>query len=78
METKVEVLYFGAAKEIAGVASEVIDAGDTASLMKILADKYPGIGRLPLRLAVNSVLAREDCSLKSGDRVALLPPFAGG
>ena len=78
MESRIEVLYFGAARDISGVASEVLDAEDTASLMKIITDKYPGISRVPLRLALNSVLLKEERSLKSGDRVALLPPFAGG
>jgi molybdopterin converting factor small subunit len=74
----VKVLYFGAAREITGIDYEGIDADDTVSLRLRLLDKYPGMKTLPFRLALNSTLLKEDASLKESDKIAVLPPFAGG
>lgn len=74
----VTVLYFGAAREITGIDFEGINADDTASLRLRLLEKYPGMKSLPFRMALNSTLLKEDSSLKESDKIAVLPPFAGG
>lgn len=64
--------------EIAGKAEEELEASDTEGLKSLINDHYPEIGTLPFRLALNGSLLKEEAALKSGDKVAVLPPFAGG
>ncbi|MCI0522529.1 MAG: MoaD/ThiS family protein [Bacteroidales bacterium] len=74
----VRVLYFGVAREITGKAEEELNAADTGSLKLIIALNYPEIRSVPFRLALNGTLLKEEVSLENGDKIALLPPFAGG
>jgi len=78
MGSKVRVLYFGAAQEIAGKADEELTAGDTASLRREILDRYPAMRNISFRMALNRTLLREDSDLKENDLIAILPPFQGG
>jgi molybdopterin converting factor small subunit len=78
MEARIEVLYFGQAREITGINSEEFTAGDTSSLRSRILDKYPRIGTLPFLLALNCRVIKEESLLKDNDTVAILPPFEGG
>lgn len=80
---RVLVLYFAAAKEAAGCASETIDLPDgatVASLMGIVSRARPALARLlpALRAAVGERFAPPSEVLESGDTIALLPPASGG
>ncbi len=78
MSTTVTVLYFGAAGEIAGKPSEVMEADDTDTLCNRILEKYPAMETVPFRLALNRVLIKEGSPLKENDIIAILPPFKGG
>lgn len=79
----VRVLFFGAARDVAG-QSEVdltltgpTDAADAfAQLQRI----YPELRRFgrSLLFAVNQVYAPRDCQVQDGDELALFPPVSGG
>ena len=80
---RVLVLYFAAAKEAAGIASETIDiaAGTTvAALLEHAVRSHPALARLAnvLRVAVDERFAPSTHVLEAGDAVALLPPASGG
>ncbi len=78
MSAAVTVLYFGAAKQAVGKSSEVIYAGDTTTLCSQILEKYPSIRTVTYRLALNSVMLKEESLLKENDIIAILPPFEGG
>lgn len=76
----VTIKYFGAIEEVTGIAGESFSLDQSSSLQDIkkqLLDKYEGMNDLSFQLAVNQSLA-ESATLKDGDEVAVLPPFAGG
>ncbi len=74
----VKVLYFGIAQEIAGTVEEEFAAEGTAGLRKMIAEKYPRMNSVSFRLALNGRLLTAETSLKENDKIAVLPPFAGG
>jgi len=78
MSVTVTVLYFGAAKEVAGKPSEVLSAGDTTTLCSQILEKYPSMGSISFRLALNRIMLKEESALKKNDIIAILPPFKGG
>ena len=76
----ITIKYFGAIEEVTGVGEELVSSSDFETLDELkshLLSKYQGIGQLSFQLALNQLLT-ESASLKDGDEVALLPPFAGG
>lgn len=78
MDNVVKVLYFGAAQELTGKSSEELIAGDTASLRRVIIEKYPSMRNLSFRIALNRNLLREESLLRENDEIAILPPFQGG
>lgn len=74
----VQIHYFGIAGEITGVIIEEMDAADIGDLRSQILKKYPALKNIRFRFAVNSTLLNEERKLAEGDRIALLPPFAGG
>ena len=78
MSDVVKVLYFGAAQEMAGRASEEFAAGDTAALRRVILEKYPAMRNLAFRVALNRILLKEESLLRENDVIAILPPFEGG
>lgn len=80
---RVLVLYFAAAKQAAGCASETIDLPDgatVASLLEAVTRARPPVARLVpmLRVAVGEHFALPAQVLEAGDTIALLPPASGG
>jgi len=80
---RVDVLYFAAAREAAGPASETIDleAGATvAALLAHVVRLHPPLAPLEraLAVAVDERFATRDVVLRDGAVVALLPPASGG
>jgi len=76
----VTIKYFGAIEEVTGIARESVSLDSSDSLEAIkqqLLSKYPGLEQLSFQIAVNQSLA-DSATLKNGDEVAFLPPFAGG
>jgi sulfur-carrier protein len=86
----ITVRYWAAARAAAGVASDVLPAGDMTTLADVLAavrTLHEDRPRLSDVVAVCSVLVGDkpvgsadprDVVLAAGDTVELLPPFAGG
>jgi molybdopterin converting factor subunit 1 len=81
---EVEIQYFAAARELAGCAQEQIalpaPSIEVAALRQLLAARHPRLGALldRMRLAVNDELDPEPGPIRAGDRIAVLPPVAGG
>ena len=76
----VDVRYFAAAAEAAGVEEETLDAETVGALRALLADRYGAPMERVLAsgsFLVDGVVSR-DLSLALGSRVDVLPPFAGG
>ena len=76
----VEVRYFAAAAEAAGVEEESLDADTVGALRSLLASMYGAPMERVLAsgsFLVDGVVSR-DPSVALGSRVDVLPPFAGG
>jgi len=77
-----QILYFAAAREAAGVAREALEAAPptVAALRELLAARHPALARvLPrCRLAVDEAFADDATPLREGAEVAVVPPVAGG
>ena len=79
----VTILYFAAARERAGVATEALDLPDGATAAQALAaacERHPALQALAgkLRLAIDQDFAQPDRKLRDGCEVALIPPVSGG
>jgi len=82
MEIKVQILAFGACKDIIGSNKyeQQLPESSTVSVFKTkLYSDYPDLKRLnSLFLAVNEEYADDEHSLADGDTIALIPPVSGG
>lgn len=79
----VEVLYFAALRDLAGVSSEriaLVEATPVSALLATLEERHEGIrGRLQaVRVAVNEEFTETSTTLRGGEVVALIPPVSGG
>jgi MoaE-MoaD fusion protein len=79
----VRVLFFGAAREIAGhdEISLTLDAPASArTAFEEILSSYPELRRFgrSLLFAVNQEYARDDREVRSGDELAIFPPVSGG
>ena len=79
---RVTVLFFGAARDIAGhtemeVSLNAVNAGNA---LEELLEKFPELRRFgrSLLFAVNQEYAQSDREIKDGDELALFPPVSGG
>ena len=76
---EVKVLFFGVLAEVSGTAfKHYRDVKSMGDLKLRIQDDYPEIVHYNFRVSLNSEITDEDSTLKSGDEVALMPPFAGG
>ncbi len=80
---RVTLLYFAAARERAGLSSEVLDLADGATAAQALeaaCARHPGLQPIAgrLRVAVDREFAKLTAPLRDGAEVALIPPVAGG
>jgi molybdopterin synthase catalytic subunit len=78
----IQVLYFAAARDAAGVDSESLPGpfADVAALRSGLAARHPRLAAvLPrCRIAVDEEFADDSAPVPDGAEVALVPPVAGG
>lgn len=75
-----EVRYFAAAAEAAGRESESLDAATVGELKALLVERYGELmGRVVVSgsFLVDGIASRDDAR-PIGERVDVLPPFAGG
>lgn len=80
---RIQVLYFAAARERAGLAREEIEVPEGASVQaaaNLIASRHPPLWELlpHLRIAVNQEFVEPDQPLPKGAELALIPPVAGG
>jgi molybdopterin converting factor small subunit len=76
---EVKVLFFGVLAEVSGTAvRHYQDVRSISDLKRRIQDDLPEIAHYNFRISVNSMITDDDVLLKSGDEIALLPPFAGG
>jgi molybdopterin converting factor small subunit len=75
----IKVLFFGILADEAGLKElEIENVKNTTELLNELEKRFPSFSTYRLQLFVNQVQAAEVYTLKSGDEVALIPPFPGG
>ncbi len=80
---KVRVLFFAAAREMAGAGAadvEVAGGATVAALFAQLAAEHPRLGDVlhACRAAVDEDFAPPGTVLRDGQTVAVLPPVSGG
>jgi molybdopterin converting factor subunit 1 len=80
---KVRVLFFGAAREIAGhdeVSLALTRPASARSAFEEILARYPELRRFgrSLLFAVNQEYARGDAAVEQGDELAVFPPVSGG
>jgi len=76
---KVKILFFGVLQEAAGKQEITLnDICDSKALQNQLQSLIPGLKDYTYRLAINQEIIDSNCTLKEGDVVAVMPPFAGG
>ena len=82
MQTSIQLLAFGIARDILGASVLTISTSEiqtVGALRRQLQEQYPALSRLnALAFAVNSVYAQDEHAIMPGDEVALLPPVSGG
>ena len=79
MELKVK--YFGQIAEITNKDEEIVSVEEATSVEQ-LCDKliatYSPIGHISFRIALNHEIVGLETLIKDGDKIGVLPPFAGG
>jgi sulfur-carrier protein len=76
---EVKVLFFGVLSEVTGTGvKHYRDVKSLADLKIRINDDFPEISHYKFRVSVNSEITDNNPALKTGDEVALMPPFAGG
>lgn len=80
---KIQLLFFGLARDLAGVSAgvaELAEGGSVEEARKSALDRFPRLREISgsLLVAVNQRLAAPGEVLKDGDEVAFLPPVSGG
>ena len=75
----IRIKYFGQIAELAGSAEEEVQMTQGAKLMDIHALAQEKFAQRYFRISLNRRLTEDmDTELRSGDEIAVLPPFAGG
>jgi MoaE-MoaD fusion protein len=79
----VRVLFFGAAREIAGhdeISLTLSAPASARTAFEEILSSYPELRRFgrSLLFAVNQEYARDDREVRSGDELAIFPPVSGG
>jgi molybdopterin synthase sulfur carrier subunit len=76
---EIKVLFFGILAEVTGTnLKHYRDVNSIGDLKLRIRDDFPEIVHYNFRISINSEITDNDLLLKSGDEVALMPPFAGG
>ena len=72
-------MIFGQLEDITGASEILIPAvNDTAALLLVLFERYPGLQGRKFMIAVNQQIVKENTILNRDVQLALLPPFSGG
>lgn len=81
-QIKVDVLFFGLAKELCAAKRVTLEVGEGSTLdfcrQKIEAE-FPRLTQLQCAYAINKSYVNDgSCVLSDGDELAVLPPVSGG
>ena len=78
----VKVLYFGIARELAGVAEELVDfdAGTVDEFWQLLVQKHSRLTEIEgmCRIALDMVYSSGNQAVSAGSEIAIIPPVSGG
>lgn len=76
----IEVRFFAAARDAAGVSAETRDESTVGQLRVALVRDHPALGAVlgHCALLVDGTRRGDDHSLVGAERADVLPPFAGG
>ncbi|MDO3693561.1 MoaD/ThiS family protein [Wenyingzhuangia sp. chi5] len=78
----VTIKYFGQLVEITNKTQESFsvetDTCNLENIEKAILNKYPNLNNTTYNIAVNQKIENKTFSVKEGDELAFLPPFAGG
>ena len=81
MSLRVEILYFAALRDVAGIASEYLetDAPHLSALYAAVQARHAlPLPQTKLRVAVDGVFAGWDDAVRAGSTIAFIPPVSGG
>ena len=76
---EIELITFGSLTEV--IKSQKIhldEVNDTDGLKTYLEHSFPALRQRKYKLALNKNLVQEKQGLRTGDTVAIMPPFSGG
>jgi sulfur-carrier protein len=74
----VKIQLYGQLKQMTGASELFIDVADTDGLTREMIKRFPALENLDYRIAVDRNIAQENTPIKSGQELALLPPYSGG
>jgi molybdopterin synthase sulfur carrier subunit len=74
---KIKVLTFGILTDYYPSEFEV-DVKNLKDLLYQMAEKFPLLTEMELRVAVNNVVVNVDHEINFNDVVAIMPPYSGG
>ena len=75
----IQIKLFGLLADAVGKSQlDVKEVDDTDMLKQTLLNSFPKLKNYHFVIAVNKQISNGNQTLKTGDVVALLPPFAGG
>lgn len=76
---EIQVIFFGSIIDITNTDQIIIEGcSDTQSLINELGKLFPSIENKKYFIAVNQKMIQANTLIKTGDTVALMPPFSGG
>jgi molybdopterin converting factor small subunit len=76
---EVKVLFFGVLAEVSGTSIRHYQEVRSIDDLKLkIFDDFPEMVHYNFRISLNSEITDNDLQLKTGDEIALMPPFAGG
>jgi molybdopterin synthase sulfur carrier subunit len=75
----ISLISFGRISDIINIRElELHDISSTDGLRIILEQSYPQLAEIKYKLALNQNIVQNDCGIRDGDCIALMPPFSGG
>lgn len=81
LSMQIDIQYFGLLAEAIGKRNETLSIKTSCTVQELqlfIKKKYPQLEEKRFKVAVNHTLAASDVVIVPKDKVALLPPFAGG
>jgi molybdopterin converting factor small subunit len=74
----VKIQLYGQLKQITGSSELTTEAADTDGLKKEIATHFPLLENLTYLIAVDRNIIQTNTAIKTGQELALLPPYSGG